>query len=1261
VTGKIGLFILAVVGFAGSLRADVTLTATPTGGVAAVQAGQSFSVDLTWTGDGAIAAGDATLVFNTNEMKFTGAVFDPTLDFKATNPSPEGFPVVTSEIFCTWYRPAGFLGKTVTLTFQVPANYAGPSVVTVSVQLTGAHDLQGFELTGNSVGTSINIGADSATVSGHLYVDTNGDGDQDPGEPDLPNVRLNITAANNAAKTAVTDGSGYWKAAVVPGLTSISVDKTDTDFSSKVLTGFIQTQGSDPVVATAVSGVDTNTGSSGFFNRVYITAEPLSQTVNPATAVTFTVTAVGEGLLSYQWRKGGSAIGGANTASYTINPVSEASEGSYDVLVTNTSGAVVTSMTSSAATLSVNDPVVITTQPASLTLNAGAPATFSVTATGTGTLTYQWRKGGIAIGGATNPSLALAAVAEADAGSYDVVVTNVVGSVTSSAAVLAVNPAPTSATFAWNGTDSDATKVSWDVAGNWTSTPSTGRFPNAAGDVANATTLAASIFALNQDTTLGEFRSDRSSNRSLALAPGTGSNVALTWDTGNPATDAVFYVRRGGANTKQLRTAITTHRMVLNSNLLVDVAIDRAYGANADRNSTGTNNRIYSDISGAGKLILRASVSNNATTNMFWSLDGVAGNTHGGGTEFQKSPAVITGSISTYRLNTITATGSGDMTVKAGADVLVASVAGAQGAIQNDTRVLLESETTTYGRLALTAGHTETVGLLAFNGVYQAKGTWGATGSGATNINDNYFATALTNVGTGYTGKISVQFSEPANLTTTASGALANGATLSVTNSAGANGDAGKVTARSLTSNAGTFSLSGINLNDSIAVSGGSLSGTIGFNSAGALNGVVPAGTLSLSYDGVGVSNSAKVNGSSTRTLNYTLSAATVSGNTGNGSASIAVGAGIAGLYAVDAAASGTRSTFATRVDFRSGSNSFASPRTIGVQFPSSASNTTGVVSDVATVTGLGGAKFVVQFSYHLASAPNAVFLGYWTGSQWVNAVAGNSAGTPSNLGNQPWNSNFNTLGQYGYDSTTGVAWAVIDYSGDLAVVAPNTAPSLSAIDNQVVLLNTPTAALALTVGDAESLPASLSVTATSSNQSLLPNANIQIGGSGANRTVTATPVTDATGTATITLSVDDGALSATRAFTLTVNASPTQSWWISRFGSSPTTTGPSSLAGDPDGDGLSNLFEYSQGGNPSLADGASVAPTTNLVGDQIIFTYRKAAPELVYRVIQSSNLTSWSTVTSAETSNNDGTFSRSVSKASGSVYLRLEVSTATN
>ncbi len=103
-----------------------------------------------------------------------------------------------------------------------------------------------------------------------------------------------------------------------------------------------------------------------------------------------------------------------------------------------------------------------------------------------------------------------------------------------------------------------------------------------------------------------------------------------------------------------------------------------------------------------------------------------------------------------------------------------------------------------------------------------------------------------------------------------------------------------------------------------------------------------------------------------------------------------------------------------------------------------------------------------------------------------------------------------------------------------------NTAPSITGPSGQLINEDANTGALAVTVGDTETAAASLVLTGTSNNTTLVPNnvANIAFGGSGTNRTVTITPAANQNGSATITLRVTDGGgLFTETSFVVTVNA----------------------------------------------------------------------------------------------------------------------------
>jgi len=174
-----------------------------------------------------------------------------------------------------------------------------------------------------------------------------------------------------------------------------------------------------------------------------ITMQPTSQTVTAGQTASFNVAAAGTAPLSYQWNKNGAMISGATLSSYTT-PATTSSDNAaqFTLVVSNTAG----SVTSNAATLTVNAAPVapsITTQPASQTVTPGQSASFSVAATGTAPLSYQWRKNGTAISGATSSSYTTPATTSADNGAqFTVVATTTAGSVTSNAATLTVNPAP---------------------------------------------------------------------------------------------------------------------------------------------------------------------------------------------------------------------------------------------------------------------------------------------------------------------------------------------------------------------------------------------------------------------------------------------------------------------------------------------------------------------------------------------------------------------------------------------------------------------------------------------------------------------------------------------------------------------------------------------------------------------------------------------------------------------------------------------------
>lgn len=171
-----------------------------------------------------------------------------------------------------------------------------------------------------------------------------------------------------------------------------------------------------------------------------LATQPQSQSVSAGTDFSLSVTTAASALsATYQWRKDGVGIAGATSATYSITGFQAAAAGSYTVAVTNALGTAI----SAPAVLAIDIPLAITTQPANTTVTSGQSATFSVTAVGNAPLSYQWRRGGFPISGATAANFTMPAARRSDADFYDVVVSNPSGSLTATTVSLSVAPTQT--------------------------------------------------------------------------------------------------------------------------------------------------------------------------------------------------------------------------------------------------------------------------------------------------------------------------------------------------------------------------------------------------------------------------------------------------------------------------------------------------------------------------------------------------------------------------------------------------------------------------------------------------------------------------------------------------------------------------------------------------------------------------------------------------------------------------------------------------
>ena len=175
-----------------------------------------------------------------------------------------------------------------------------------------------------------------------------------------------------------------------------------------------------------------------------ITLQPSDRTVTEPAGATFSVRAMGDPPLSYQWYRDHVIIVGATAWDYTIDPTSVADNGVQFYAVVSSPVGVATSDVATLTVTPTTQPPVVTLQPADRTVTEPDQVIFSVRATGDPVLTYQWRRDGTNVPGATAWDYVLSPTDYAtDSGAqFDAVVSNDGGSVTSEVAVLTVEHEP---------------------------------------------------------------------------------------------------------------------------------------------------------------------------------------------------------------------------------------------------------------------------------------------------------------------------------------------------------------------------------------------------------------------------------------------------------------------------------------------------------------------------------------------------------------------------------------------------------------------------------------------------------------------------------------------------------------------------------------------------------------------------------------------------------------------------------------------------
>lgn len=274
---------------------------------------------------------------------------------------------------------------------------------------------------------------------------------------------VTITGTAPGTKTGTVTGAGTTYTVAVSGMTG-----SGTVIASLAAGVAHDAEGNPNAASTSTDNTVTYDVTAPAFSS--IAASPSPATLGTAVTITFAVSeplaenptvTVNTHAASYVSRSGTNY-----TYAYTI--LSSDADGDAAIAISGTDPAGNPDSGGSTTALDVGTLAAITTQPQSLTNNPGSSASFMVAATGTAPLYYQWQKNTSALVSETNTTYTIGSVVAGDAGSYRCLVSNLVGVVTSEAAVLTVNvpttpPSAPAGVSASDGAYTDKVQVVWDA------------------------------------------------------------------------------------------------------------------------------------------------------------------------------------------------------------------------------------------------------------------------------------------------------------------------------------------------------------------------------------------------------------------------------------------------------------------------------------------------------------------------------------------------------------------------------------------------------------------------------------------------------------------------------------------------------------------------------------------------------------------------------------------------------------------------------
>jgi transglutaminase-like putative cysteine protease len=229
--------------------------------------------------------------------------------------------------------------------------------------------------------------------------------------------------------------SRYIRGAFIPAVAGVRLPRWFDRHTRAALPGCICLA---LVLSGAACGSTDGRGEQPKTTAPTVTSHPLDQEVQLGQSASFTVAATGNPSPTFQWTINGYAVLGATSSTWTLAATKKSDNNAAVAVTASNAGGKVTSR---AATLAVRWKADILSQPSGVQVREGAAFTLNVSASASPTPDYQWIKDGVPIQGATGSSFHVDRARTADAGSYQVAITNKIGSVLSQPAAVIVDAA----------------------------------------------------------------------------------------------------------------------------------------------------------------------------------------------------------------------------------------------------------------------------------------------------------------------------------------------------------------------------------------------------------------------------------------------------------------------------------------------------------------------------------------------------------------------------------------------------------------------------------------------------------------------------------------------------------------------------------------------------------------------------------------------------------------------------------------------------